>query len=162
MTMADPGTTTCTIVSDDEVVLTRVFDAPRRLVFAAFTEPAHLPNWLTGPDGWSMPVCEVDLRTGGAWRFGWRHENGEVLEMRGVYLEIVPPERLVNTERWGEEWPETVNTLVLTEADGRTTMEQHIRYPSKADRDAALATGMANGASISYENLARLLATMDG
>jgi uncharacterized protein YndB with AHSA1/START domain len=146
-------TTTLTTPSDLEAVLTRVVDAPRSVVFAAFTDPAHVPHWLLGPDGWSMPVCEIDLRPGGQWHFGWRHVDGAELEMRGVYLEIEPPERLVNTDSWGSDWPETLNTLTLTEQDGKTTISQHVRYPSKAARDAAMRTGMQDGASMSYDRL---------
>ena len=107
------GATTFTTPSDREIVMTRVFDAPRRLVLEAWTSPEHLPHWMTGPPGWTMPVCEIDLRPGGAWRFVWRKADGTEMEMRGVYREVVPPERLVSTESWGGDWPETLNTLDL-------------------------------------------------
>ena len=152
--------TTFTTPSDREVALTRVFDAPRRLVFEAWTNPKHVPHWMTGPDGWTMPVCEIDLRPGGEWRFVWRKSNGTEMEMRGVYREIKPPERLVHTERWGEEWPETLNTVVLTEKDGKTTMTATMLYPSKEARDAALKTGMNDGADVSFDRLAEYLRTM--
>jgi uncharacterized protein YndB with AHSA1/START domain len=152
------GTTLFTTPSDVDVVLTRVVDAPRRLVFDAFTKPEHVPNWLLGPPGWTMPVCEIDLRTGGAWRFVWRDSAGAEMEMRGVYREIAPPERVVNTECWGDGWPETVNTLTLTESGGRTTITQAVRYPSRAARDAAIGTGMSDGAGMSYDRLDTYLA----
>jgi uncharacterized protein YndB with AHSA1/START domain len=154
------GVTTLTTPSDREIVMTRVFDAPRRLVFEAYTNPEHVPRWLLGPDGWTMPVCEIDLRSGGAWRFVWRRSDGGEIEMRGVYHEITPPERLVNTERWGDEWPETVNTLTLSEEDGRTTLTQAVRYPSSGARDAALETGMRDGANQSYARLDGYLPTI--
>ena len=153
-------TTTYTTPSDREIVVTRVVDAPRRLVFAAHTNPAHVPHWMLGPSGWTMPVCEIDLRPGGAWHFVWRQSDGTEMEMRGVYQEIVAPERVVCTESWGGEWPETLNTLVLSERDGKTTITQRVRYPSKAARDAALKTGMQEGMSQSYDRLAEYLRTI--
>lgn len=149
--------TTLTMVSDEEIAISRAFDAPRHLVFEAHTKPEHVTQWLLGPEGWTMPVCEIDLRPGGSWRFGWQHADGSKLEMTGVYREVVPPERIVNTERWGPEWPETVNTTLFTEKDGRTTVTQMVRYVSKDARDAALATGMMSGVERSYELLDALL-----
>jgi len=143
--------------SDREVVVTRVVDAPRKLVWEAHTSPKHLPNWMLGPEGWSMPVCEVDLRPGGGWHFVWRRTDGTEMEMRGVYREVKPPERLVSTESWGEQWPETVNTLVLTEKDGKTTLTTTMLYASKEARDAALKTGMKEGMTQSYDRLSEHL-----
>jgi uncharacterized protein YndB with AHSA1/START domain len=154
------GTTAFTTPSDVEAVLSRVFDAPARLVFAAYTEPEHVRKWLFGPPGWTMPVCEIDLRPGGHWRFGWRNENGDTMEMTGVYQEIEPPSRVVNTENWDGDYPETVNTLTFDEVDGRTTMTTTVRYPSKAARDAAISTGMTDGASMSYDRLDAYLPTI--
>jgi uncharacterized protein YndB with AHSA1/START domain len=107
-----------------------------------------------------MPVCEVDLRPGGAWHFVWRRSDGTEMEMRGLYREITPPERLVSTESWGGDWPETLNTLVLSEEDGRTTITHTVLYPSKEARDAALQTGMKAGMSESVDRLAEHLRTM--
>jgi uncharacterized protein YndB with AHSA1/START domain len=152
--------TTFTTPSDREIVMTRVLDAPRTLVWEAHTNPEHLPHWMTGPEGWTMPVCEIDLSPGGAWHFVWRRSDGTEMEMRGVYREITPPERLVNTESWGADWPETLNTLVLTEENGKTTITSTILYPSKEARDAALATGMKDGASMSFDRLAEYLRTL--
>jgi len=152
--------TTFTTPSDREIVMTRVFDAPRRLVFEAWTNPRHLPHWMLGPEGWTMPVCEIDLRPGGAWHFVWRRSDGTEMGMRGVYREVRPPERMVCTESWGGEWPETINTLTLTEKDGKTTMSQTVLYPSKEARDAAMKTGMQDGASISFDRLAEYLRTV--
>ena len=143
--------------SDREIVVTRVFAAPRRLVWEAWTNPEHLPNWMTGPDGWSMPVCEIDLRPGGAWRFVLRGPDSAEMEMSGEYREVVPPERLVHTESWGADWPETINTLVLTEEGGKTTSTSTVLYPSKEARDAALQTGMKDGMSQSFDRLAEYL-----
>ena len=147
------GATTFTSSSDREIAMTRVFDAPRRLVWEAWTNPDHVPHWLLGPPGWTMPVCEIDLRPGGVWRFVWRHADGREMEMRGVYREITPPERLVTTESWGGDWPETLNTLILIEEAGKTRMTQTVLYPSKEARDAALKTGMKYGVSMSFDRL---------
>jgi uncharacterized protein YndB with AHSA1/START domain len=152
------NTTTLTMVSDEEIAISRAFDAPRQLVFEAHTKPEHVTQWLLGPEGWTMPVCEIDLRPGGSWRFAWQHADGRKLEMTGVYREVVPPFRIVNTERWGPDWPETVNTVQFSEEDGRTTVTQTVRYDSREARDAALATGMMSGVERSYELLDGLLA----
>ncbi len=154
------GGTTFSTPSDREVVMTRVFAAPRRLVWAAWTSPEHVPHWLLGLDGWTMPVCEIDLRLGGAWRYVWRHGDGSELEMHGVYREVTPPERLVNTETWGGDWPEALNTVLLSEQDGKTTVTQTALFPSKEARDAALQTGMNDGVSQSFDRLAAYLRTL--
>lgn len=160
-TAARIGTTTFTTPSDREIVAMRVFDAPRRLVWEAHTNPEHVRHWLLGPEGWMMPVCEIDLRLGGEWHFVWRKADGEQFGMRGVYKEIVPPERLVNTEAWGGDWPEVVNTTVLTEDEGRTTLVVTVLAPSKEARDRALGTGMKDGWSTSYDRLDEYLQTVD-
>ena len=152
--------TTLTTPSDREIVITRVVAAPRRLVFATYTNSEHLPHWMLGPEGWTMPVCEIDLRPGGAWHFVWRRADGTEMAMRGVYQEIVPPERLVSTESWGGDWPETLNTLVLTEEDGKTTITLTVLYPSTEARDAALKTGMTGGVAQSFDRLAEYVRTM--
>ena len=107
-----------------------------------------------------MPVCEVDLRPGGAWHFVWRRSDGTEMEMRGVYQEIVPPGRLVSTESWGGDWPETLNKLTLSEEEGRTMLTNRVLYPSKEARDAALETGMKEGVSQSFDRLDEYLRTM--
>ena len=145
---------------DRELVMTPVVDAPRRLVFEAWTKPEHLPHWMLGPPGWTMPVCEIDLRPGGEWHFIWRRADGNEMGMRGEYREIAPPERLVSTESWGGDWPETLNTLVLSEKDGQTTLTNTILYPSKEAREAALKTGMKEGVSKSFDRLAEYLRTI--
>jgi uncharacterized protein YndB with AHSA1/START domain len=152
--------TTLTTPSDREIVITRVVNAPRRLVFDAYTKPEHLPRWMLGPEGWAMPVCAIDLRPGGAWHFVWRRADGTEIAMRGVYKEIVPPERLVSTEAWGGDWPETLNTLVLSEQEGKTLITQWVRYASKDARDAALKTGMQEGVVQSFDQLDAYLATV--
>jgi uncharacterized protein YndB with AHSA1/START domain len=159
-TTSGGNATTFTTPSDREIVITRVLDAPRRLVWEAWTRPEHLPRWMLGPEGWTMPVCEIDLRPGGSWHFAWRNADGSEMAMRGVYREVVPPERLVSTESWGGDWPETLNTLTLTEEGGKTKVTQRVLYPSKEARDAALRTGMKEGVNLSYNRLDALLRTM--
>jgi uncharacterized protein YndB with AHSA1/START domain len=160
MALAKDTKTTFTMPSDREVAATRVFDAPRELVWKAHTVPEHVSRWLLGPEGWTMPVCEIDLRPGGEWHFVWRRADGSEMGMRGVYKEIVAPERIVNTERWGAEWPETTNTTVFTEREGKTTLVCTVRWPSKEDRDKAMGTGMNDGWTTSYERLADYLPKM--
>jgi len=157
---ARTGVTTYATPTDREIVITRVVDAPRRLVFDAWTNPKHVPKWLTGLEGWTMPVCEIDLRPGGSWRYVWRQADGTEMAMGGSYREIVPPERLVSTDRWGPEWPETINTLVLTESGGQTTITLTVSYPSREARDAALQTGMKEGMDQGYARLDQLLTTL--
>jgi uncharacterized protein YndB with AHSA1/START domain len=147
------GATTFATPSDRELIAARVFDAPRRLVWEAHVNPKHVPQWMIGPDGWTMPVCEIDLRTGGNWHFVWRDAAGSPMEMRGEYREIVAPDRLVQTEAWGDDWAETLNTTVLTEQDGKTVVTCTVLYASKEARDRALGTGMKEGWSQSYDRL---------
>ncbi len=149
-----------TTPTDREIVVTRVFNAPRNLVFDAWTNPQYLPHWMLGPDGWTMPVCEIDLRPGGSWHFVWRHSNGKEMEMRGEYREVKPPERVVSSESWGPDWPETLNTVVFSEHAGMTTATITLLYASKEARDAALKTGMKQGMALSYDRLENYLSTL--
>jgi uncharacterized protein YndB with AHSA1/START domain len=153
------GATTFTTPSDREIVITRVFDAPRRLVFAVLTDPEHVPHWY-GPRGWTLPVCQIDFRLGGAWRYVLRGPQGADMGMRGVYQEITPPERLVTTESFDDYPGESLNTVVLTEEDGRTTMTVTVLYPSKEIRDAVINSGMQAGASETYDRLDEYVRTM--
>lgn len=151
------GVTTYATPTDTQVVITRIVNAPRQLVFEAWTDPRHARQWLLGPEGWTMPVCEMDLRPGGAFRYVWRKAAGQEMTIQGSVREVVPPERLVTTESWGPEWPETVNSLMFTEVAGQTTITLTILYPSKQARDAALATGMKDGMDQSFAHLDALL-----
>ncbi len=154
------GFTSYATPSDTEFVAIRVFDAPRRLVWDVWTSPEHLPHWLLGPEGWTMPICEVDLRPGGAWRMVWRQADGTEMEMKGIYREVVPPERVVRTECWGPGWPETINAVALSETGGKTTLTITVTYPSKEARDAALATGMKGGMDMSFARADEYLRTL--
>ena len=150
-----------TTPSDREIVLTRLFDAPRALVFEAMTKPEHVRRWWGALDErYSMPVCEIDLRPGGSWRYVGRSPKGEYT-FYGVYREIAPPERLVFTEIFAP-FPdvESVVTSVFTEEGGKTRLTVSALYPTKDVRDSVLATGMAKGAGISYDRLEELLAEL--
>ncbi len=154
------GKTRFTMPSEREVVATREFEAPRQVVWEAHTDCEHLPQWMLGPEGWTMPVCEMDFRPGGRWHYLWRQADGSEMEMHGEFREISPPERIVHTELWGEEWPETVNTTVLTEHEGKTIVTVTARYASQEVRDKALAMGMLEGWSASYDLLDEYLPTL--
>jgi uncharacterized protein YndB with AHSA1/START domain len=155
--MKNNGTLTVTTPTDREVVLTRVFDAPRHLVFDAFTKPELLKRWF-GPHGWSLVICEVDLRVGGGFRFVLRGPDGRDMGMRGVYREIAPPDRSVHMESFDDFPGESQVTTVLTEQDGKTTLTATVLYASKEVRDAVIQSGMEHGAAESYDKLAELLA----
>jgi uncharacterized protein YndB with AHSA1/START domain len=155
--MKNTGTLVVTTPTDCEIVLTRVFDAPRHLVFDAFTKPELLKRWF-GPRGWSLPVCEVDLRVGGTFRFVMRGPDGSEMGMRGVYRELAPPDRSVHTESFDDYPGESQVTTVLTETAGKTTLSATILYPSKEIRDLVIQSGMEHGAAESYDKLAELIA----
>jgi uncharacterized protein YndB with AHSA1/START domain len=150
-----------TTPSDREIVMTRVFDAPRRLVFDAYTKPELVKRWLGVRAGWTMPVCEIDLRPGGAYRFVWEHTGkGTRMGIGGVYREVVRPERIVATEKFDEAWypGEALDTTVLVEHGGKTTLTTTVLYESREIRDGVLRTPMAEGVGESFDKLAELLA----
>ncbi|HWX56141.1 MAG TPA: SRPBCC family protein [Verrucomicrobiae bacterium] len=157
--MKNTGTLKLTTPTDREIALTRVFAAPRRLVFDALTKPELVKQWLLGPPGWSMPVCEINLRVGGGYRYLWRGPDGKEMGMRGVYREIVPPERIVQTEVFDDPWypGEAVGTAVLVEQNGRTTLTTTILYESQAIRDMVLNSRMEQGVAASYDRLEELV-----
>ena len=144
--------------SDQEIRLMRRFNAPRHLVFEAMTRPEHVARWWGClAEGYSVPVCEIDLRVGGRWRFVNRHPKGEAA-FHGEYLEIEPPGRLVFTEIF-EDYPDSpsvVTTELLEEGDG-TRLVVTARYPSMAVRDIVIESGMARGAALSYDRLEDLV-----
>lgn len=150
---------------DSEVKVTRSFRAPRALVYRAYTEPEIVKRWLLGPPGWSMPVCEMDVRVGGKYRWRWRSdENGAEFGFAGVFQEVQPAAKLVHTEAYdpgtvGEGYPgkEAIVTVTFTESGGLTTVTSLIDFGSKEARDAAVATGMTEGMEQSYQLLDALL-----
>jgi uncharacterized protein YndB with AHSA1/START domain len=146
---------------DREIRGTREFDAPREMVWDAFTKPELLKRWLSGPDGWTMTVCEVDLRVAGTYRYVWVMEKeGHSMGMGGSFLEIGKPKRLVSTEKFDQSWypGEMVGTLELAAKDGKTVIHQTFRYESREARDAVLRTPMESGMAASYRRLDGLLA----
>ena len=151
-----------TTPTDREIVITRVFDAPRSLIFNCMSKPELVRRWLLGPPGYTMPVCEIDFRVGGRYRYVWRGPDGTEMGMGGVYREIVLSERIVQTELFDQDWTggETVGTALLTEQGSRTTLTITELYSSKEARDGALRTGMAEGMSAGYDRLAELLTSM--
>lgn len=151
---------TVTTPTEREIVMTRTFDAPRNLLFEAYTNPDYPPRWMLGPPGWTMPVCEIDARPGGNWHFVWRKEDGTNMEMHGVYRNLTPPERIISTENWGGDWPETINTVTLEEQNGKTTLTTRILYPSQQARNRVFATGMTDGARLSFDLLDELLSSL--
>jgi uncharacterized protein YndB with AHSA1/START domain len=151
---------TVTTPSETEIVMTRVFDAPRSLVFDAFTKPSLIKRWLLGPDGWSMPICNVDLRAGGAFHCVWRNDaDGKEFGIGGIYREVVAPERIVHTEKFDDAlYPgEALITARLEEKNGSTTVTITQRYESREIRDMALKSGMEKGVAASYDRLAQIL-----
>jgi uncharacterized protein YndB with AHSA1/START domain len=161
--VANSHTFKVTTPSDREIVMTRLFDAPRHLVFEAMTKPEHVRKWWGNlDDRYSMKVCDIDLRPGGAWRFVGRHPGGEV-EFYGVYREIAPPSRLVFTEIFAP-YPdaESVITSVFTEENGRTRITSTCVYPSLDVRDMVIKSGMERGAAISYDRLEEVARSLQG
>jgi uncharacterized protein YndB with AHSA1/START domain len=152
--VANSETFKVTTPGDLDIHFTRLFDAPRHLVFEAMSKPEHIQRWWGNlGDGYSVPVCEVDLRVGGKWRFINRHPQGDA-EFYGEYRMIDPPDRVVFTEIYAP-FPDAVSVVdvVLTEEGGKTRLNATSRYPSKEVRDMVLSTGMERGAGISYDRL---------
>lgn len=154
MTVATP--------TDREILVTRTFDAPRRLVWDALSKPELIRRWVFGPPGWEMTVCEDDARVGGTFHWVWTGPDGAGLTMRGVYREVAPPERVVRTESFtmgsGPPMGEQLATLVLAEREGKTHVTIRLQYDSKEARDGAVASGMEHGMAASYDRLEAILA----
>jgi len=162
--MTKAGALVVTTPSDREILMTRMFGAPRQLVFDAFTKPDLVRRWLLGPDGWTMPVCEIDLRVGGRYRYVWRNEkSGKEMATGGVFRDVAAPERLVNTEKFEDPWypGEAIVTTTFEEERGRTTVRQSMRLESREIRDGILKSGMESGVERSYERLEEELAAQE-
>jgi uncharacterized protein YndB with AHSA1/START domain len=159
--MSPAGTLKVTTPTEREIAMTRVFDAPRNLVFEAYTKPELVKRWLGVHGGWSWSVCEIDLRVGGAYRFVWRGPGGEEMGMGGVYREVVVPERIVATEAFDQSWypGEAVSTVVLVQQGDRTTLTLTVRYQSREARDAVLESPMEQGVAAGFDKLEELLAS---
>ena len=145
-----------------EILVTRDFDAPRHLVFDAFTKPELVRRWLLGPEGWTMPVCEIDLRVGGSYRYVWRKTGIPDMGMGGVFREITEPERLVATEKFDESWypGEALDTTVFVQDGDITRVSVTVLYESKEACAAAGKSGMERGMAAGYNRLDDLLSSM--
>jgi uncharacterized protein YndB with AHSA1/START domain len=155
-------TLTITTPSDLEIAMTRVFDAPRHLVFEAMTRPEHVRRWF-GCAEFDLPVCEIDLRVGGAYRFVMRNPEGVESTLQGVYREVVRPERIVFTERFsmpGFTSDEYQVTSTFTELGGKTTLTTTILHKTRENRDGHLNSGIEIGVAPAYDRLAEVVATM--
>lgn len=158
--MSSDGGVELELPSDREIRYSRTFDAPRSMVWDAMTKPELLKQWFLGPGDWSLPVCEIDLRVGGALRFVWRSgTDGTEIDMRGVFEEIEAPSRLVSTESFVQSWypGEGLNTTVLTEESGKTIVTTTLLYESKEARDTVLKASVEDGVDSSYARLDKLL-----
>jgi uncharacterized protein YndB with AHSA1/START domain len=152
-----------TTPSDLEIVMTRMFDAPRHLVWDAMTKPELIRRWLYAPEGWTMTVCEGDAEVGGTFRWAWNGPDGKpALAIWGVNREVSPPEKVVHTEHMevGDGVPlgELLATVILNEREGQTTLRMTLLFPSKDARDGALASGMERGVAAGYDRLDEILA----
>jgi uncharacterized protein YndB with AHSA1/START domain len=150
-----------TTPSEREIAMTRVFDAPASMVFDAWTKPELIKRWLGAFGGWTFPVCEVDLRVGGAYRYVWRGADGKDMGMGGVFREVVRSRRIVCTEKFDEAWyaGDAVNTTLFVEKDGKTTVTITVLYISKEVRDGVLKSPMEGGVAKGYDKLAEVLAS---
>ena len=159
--MTTRGALQITTPDDREIRITRSFDAPRQLVWDAYTRPELLKRWLGTMPGWSWTVCEMDVREGGRYRWVWRGPEGAEMGLGGEYKEVVPAERLVSTERYDQAWypGEATGTVEFTEQGGRTLLVTTLRYDSKAARDAVLQSGATDGMEAGYTALDTLLAS---
>lgn len=150
-----------TTPSDREIRITRGFDAPRMMVWDAYTRPELVKRWLGAMPGWSWAVCEMDVREGGRYRWVWRGPEGAELGLGGTYREVVPGERLVSTERYDQQWYEgdAVGTVEFNESKGRTTLVTTLQYATKEVRDAVLQSPATSGMESGYAILDELLAS---
>ncbi len=147
-----------TTPSEREIKVTRIFDAPARLVFDCHTKAELVRRWLLGPPGWTMPVCEIDLNIGGTYRYVWRSDgDGAEFGVRGEFREIAAPERLVHSENMDGTEGEALCTLTFVENGGRTTLSTTMLFTSKEARDQALESGMTDGMAVSYDRLETLM-----
>jgi len=166
MAKASSGKLTVTLPSDKEILMSRVFDAPRHLVFEAMTKPEHVRRWWACMDGMTMAVCEIDLRVGGKYRYVTRMPDGSEFAFNGVYKEIVAPSRIVHSEIF-EPFPDspTLVTMTLEERDGKTHYQTHVVHQTKEARDMHIQSGMEVGANFALdriEEIAQELAPRSG
>lgn len=161
MPTKEAGKLTVAAQGEREIVMTREFKAPKTMLFEAWTKPELVKRWLSGPEGWTLSLCEIDLQVGGSYRYEWTHQNGNKMGMGGTYREVVPAEKIVATEKFDESWYPggAIVTTTLTEHSGVTTVETKVTYDSKEARDGVLRSPMDKGVAASYDRLENLLAT---
>ena len=153
MTVASSGTATVTLPADDQILITREFDAPRELVFKAWTTPELVKRWWSGQRG-AVTSAEIDLRVGGMWRYVMEASAGFEVGFHGEFREIVPNERIVTTEVFeGMPDAQAVDTITFAEVDGRTTLTMLVQHTSKEDRDGHINSGMEGGMQESMDAL---------
>jgi uncharacterized protein YndB with AHSA1/START domain len=155
-----PETLKITTPTDRDVVITRSFDAPRDMVYECYTKPELVKRWLGVHAGFTLAVCDIDLRVGGKYRWVWRGPGGFEMGMGGVYKEIKAPERIVSTEKFDQSWypgDGALSTLSLIERDGRTTSTMTVTYESKEARDIVLKSPMDQGMEAGYKELEKVL-----
>lgn len=159
--MTNKGSLQITTSGDREIRFTRTFDAPRQLVWDAYTRPELVKRWLGTMPGWSWAVCEMDVRPGGRYRWTWRGPDGAEMGLGGEYREVVPAVRLVSTERYDQAWYPggAVGTVEFNERGRRTTLVTTMCYDSKEARDAVLQSPMESGLAMGYNALEALLAS---
>jgi uncharacterized protein YndB with AHSA1/START domain len=153
------GRLSITTPSNREIAMIREFDAPRELVFEAYTRPALLKRWLGVHNNWILAVCDIDLRPGGKYRYVWRGPDRMEMGMGGTFREVNPPERIVATEKFDDPWypGEAESVLTLVEKNGKTTLTLTVRYESQAARDAVLQSPMDQGVAIGFDTLQKVL-----
>ena len=157
--MSPSGALKISTPTDRDLVISRVVNAPRAMVFDAHTKPDLVRRWLLGPPGWTMPVCEIDLRVGGKYRYVWENSDGQSMGMGGTFTEILRPSRIAATQLFDQDWTggETLVITEIVEKNGKSTITTTVRYASREARDAALQTGMTTGMEAGYERLEQLL-----
>jgi uncharacterized protein YndB with AHSA1/START domain len=162
MTIRNIGNMQLSTPGDREIVMSREFNAPKRLVYEAFTKPELLKQWLGVHNGWKLTLCEIDLRPGGKYRYGWEGRQNMKMSMGGVYREVVTNERIVATEEFDDPWYPggAVGTTTFVEQGGKTTMTMTMLYASKEAREAVLKTPMEEGMAMGLDTLANVLAKL--
>jgi uncharacterized protein YndB with AHSA1/START domain len=160
VTVTGARTAVVTLPADDEILITREFDAPRELVYRAWTTPELIARWWSGDRG-QVTSVEVDLRVGGTWRYVMRADRGFEVAFHGEYQEVVPNERIVSSEVFeGAPDAPALSTVTFTETAGRTTLSILSRYPSPENRDAVIRSGMESGMQEAFDHLAQVVAAL--
>jgi uncharacterized protein YndB with AHSA1/START domain len=163
MAVTSSGTATVTLPKDEQILIKREFDAPKHLVYKAWTTPELVKRWWSGDRG-EVTIAEIDLRVGGMWRYVMVASGGFEVAFHGEYREIVPNERIVSTEVYegipNAEAEAALNTLTLTEVDGRTTLSVLVEHPNKEGRDAHINSGMEAGMQEAMDHLEQVAVSL--